>query len=351
MSQTKAIMITMLVCCLGLAGVETNRRQTLLTPPSRASVYRPTEHATIRAPGRIAGLTEEIELQSQLIEPIAAIHVKQGDRVEAGTLLVTLDQDSMRYQLQLASATVQQRRAELERLRNGARKSEIATAQLEFEAATARLNSASAKLSRAMKLSEGTAISEQELEEIRFNFVSLKALAAASQNRLKTLVDPARTEDVSIAVALLRAAEANEMLARERLTKGEIRAPVEGTILEINGHVGELVGAPNSEPLIVMCNASHQRAIVDIDEFDALKVSCGQRCEVTSDSSDGMIAHGEIVEIEPRMQRKEIYGQWAGERNDTFSRRVWIDLERDEAPLPIGLPVEVRIEVEPAASL
>ncbi|MFG0255406.1 MAG: HlyD family secretion protein [Rhodopirellula sp. JB053] len=346
MSQTKAVVFTMFICCVGLSIVENKRQRTAIPQSSLVSTRNPSARLTIRAPGRITGQTEEIELKPQVIEPITEIHVRRGDQVEAGDLLATLDRDSMRYEMQLASAMVQQRQAELERLENGARQSEIATARLEFEAATARLDSASARLKRALRLNMKTAISEQELEEIRFNHASLKALAEASRNRLTTLVAPARAEDLSVAVALVRAAEANKMLAQERLSKTEIRAPVSGTILEINGQIGELVGAPNSPPLIVMCNDKNQRVIVDIDEFDALKVACGQSCEVSSDSAEGVIAIGKIAEIEPWMQPKQIYGQWAGERNDTFSRRVWVDLEPDSTHLPVGLPVQVRIHIE-----
>ena len=84
-------------------------------------------------------------------------------------------------------------------------------------------------------------------------------------------------------------------------------------------------------------------AVAEVDEFDALRVKLGQRCEITSDASDGLLAIGRIVEIEPWMNQKKMFGQWAGERNDTFSRKVRIELE-DSIELPIGLPVEVAIQ-------
>jgi hypothetical protein len=50
------------------------------------------------------------------------------------------------------------------------------------------------------------------------------------------------------------------------------------------------------------------------------------------------------MEIEPRMEPKKIYGGWAGERNETHTRRVWISVEGD-TQLPVGLPVEVKISI------
>ncbi len=79
-----------------------------------------------------------------------------------------------------------------------------------------------------------------------------------------------------------------------------------------------------------------------MDEYDALRVQIGQQCEITSDAATGVIARGRVTEIEPQMNPKRMFGQWAGERSDTFSRRVWIDLERCD-DLPIGLPVDVYI--------
>lgn len=350
MSQAKVVVITLVICCLGIAAAEINRQT--VAPTNGASAFGTdgtnavlSSPKTIRAPGRIAGATEEIELVSQLSEKIEQVHVRHGDFVKAGTVLVTVQKQTIETEKELAAAVVQQREAELERLRNGSRQSEIDIAELEYGAVKARLEGASSKLERALKLREKSAISTQGLEDIQFNVLTLRALADASKNRLEALTEPARPEDVRISLAALRAAEANQRLVQERINKTEIRAPIDGTILKINGQRGELASVAPSEPVVVMCDSRRQRVLVEIDEFDSLTVRLGQRCAVTSDGSDSVVASGTVTDIEPRMDSKKIFGQWAGERNDTFSRRVWVDLDAGTPWLPIGLPVQVRIDV------
>jgi len=104
-----------------------------------------------------------------------------------------------------------------------------------------------------------------------------------------------------------------------------------------------MTGPDKDLPLIVLADTSRRRAVAEVDEFDALSIQVGQKCEITADAAPGVVANGTIVEIEPRMNPKQRYAQRVGERKDTFSRRVWIDLDAN-ADLPIGLPVDVLIE-------
>ena len=119
---------------------------------------------------------------------------------------------------------------------------------------------------------------------------------------------------------------------------------MEGRVLAIEAEVGELTYPDSPEPLIILSDTRQLRAVAEVDEFDAMRVQLGQVCHIESDGTVGILARGHIVEIEPQMHPKQLYGQWAGERTDTFSRRVWIKLE-EQIDLPVGLPVDVFIEV------
>ncbi|TWU55661.1 HlyD family secretion protein [Rubripirellula reticaptiva] len=346
MTQTHTILLTLVLCCCGIGLAETRRRQSI---PTEDEVIRPTPTRfvgeTIRAPGRITGTTEDIKLHAQIIEPIDVIHVQLGDRVKAGDRLVTLDQRGIQHERELALAMLQEREAKLRRLENGARESEIEVARREYEASVSRLEGANARFERSQRLFDSNAISAQELEDVQYDLRTLSALAAASKNQLQVLQDPARSEDMAAAKSSVDAAKAELMMVEDRLRRAEITAPSDGTILKIDARKGELPGQPHSDPLIIMCNTQHQRALIEIDEFDALRVSMGQLCELSADGIDGVVARGKITEIEPRMERKKRYGQWAGERVDSFSRRAWIDLDDDSPNLPVGLPIRAQIEV------
>lgn len=301
--------------------------------------------ATLRAPGKIEGLTETVEVRARIDEQITKIHVAEGEQVSKGDLLVSLDSESLIEEKRLAAALLQLAVAKKQRLENGARSSEIEAAKQEYEANLTPLWSAERSFQRGQSLFEGKAISQQALDELRASVDLLKAKSAAAQARLETLKLPARVDELSAANADIQAARSRLNLASIRLKHSQLTAPFAGQVLEVNARIGELTGPKSQEPMIVMVDTSQLHAVAEVDEFDALRVKLGLSCQITSDANEGILAVGKIIAVEPRMQQKKIYGQWAAERNDTFSRRVRIALEQQKQ-LPIGLPVEVVISTD-----
>jgi multidrug resistance efflux pump len=301
-----------------------------------------SEGPRVRAPGRIEGRTETIEIRSRLAEQIVTIHVAKGQWVSAGEVLISLDSAQLTHQRDLAKAQLEMSIAKKDRLINGARESEIEAAAQDAEAQLAPLWSAKRALQRGIRLFEGNAVSEQALDELQAEVDSRMAIAAAAKARLENVVLPPRADDLLAANAAVRVAESSFRIAQIHLDRSQLTAPVDGRILEINAEVGELTGPNDSLPLMIMVDTNQLHAVAEVDEFDALRVQLGQECEITSDASKGIVATGKIVEIEPQMHRKKIYGQHAGERNDTFGRQVRILLE-GSVELPIGLPIEVAI--------
>ena len=128
------------------------------------------------------------------------------------------------------------------------------------------------------------------------------------------------------------------------MERTKIRAPIDAKVLRINAEVGELARPDQIEPLAVLSDVRTLRAVVEIDEYDALCVRVGQPARLTVDSSKGVLARGTVSEIEPQLTPKQLDMNRPGARKDTFSRRVWIALE-NAGSLPVGLPIEVTIEV------
>ncbi len=323
---------------------ETNRR--ISSRHESIVVSRFANDQTImRATGRIEGRTEVIELRSRVTEQIARILVSRGEWVEAGSVLVELDNCIMLNERDLAQALLNLERAKRQRLMNGSRESEIEIARREYESAAANYEGAERSHRRALRLAEEDAISPQSLDDSATLLHTLKAGSAAALGRLNHLRLPARADEVSAADAGVAAAESRLMMANLRLERVQIKAPVAGRVLALNGEIGEIVSPTSAEPLIVMADTRRMRVVAEVDEFDSLRVQLGQLCGIHCDAIEGTVAQGMVTEIEPRMNPKRLFGQWAGERTDTSALRVWIDLQ-DPPALPIGLPVDVFIHTE-----
>ncbi|MCD0461818.1 HlyD family secretion protein [Roseiconus lacunae] len=299
----------------------------------------------IHAAGRVEGRSEPISIRPHFPGRIETLPVASGTRVSTGEALLKLD--SQRYEAlrDLAAAQLEAAQAKRMRLVAGARPTEIEAARQNAEAALARYEGARNRFERAAKLFNRNAISAQEMEDYRYDHDSSLALLNAARKRFETVKADPRPADLLAADAAIASAKAELRMAEIDLDRCQVKAPCDAIVLDIDVRVGEWISPENPAPALQIVDASQLRVVADVDERDALIVSEGKTCRITVDALPGKYFEGIVSEIEPRMEPKKIYGGWAGERNDTHSRRVWIDLANDVA-LPIGIPVEVMIERE-----
>ncbi|MEM6365949.1 MAG: biotin/lipoyl-binding protein, partial [Planctomycetota bacterium] len=107
LNQTTTIIGTIGLCVLGIAIAEYSRDEwqdnaadPIMVAPTRLSA------SIIRAPGRITGETEQIEIRSRVVETVQQIHVKEGQRVKRGQLLITLENEIRKQECRLAESTL-----------------------------------------------------------------------------------------------------------------------------------------------------------------------------------------------------------------------------------------------------
>ncbi|QDV43272.1 Inner membrane protein YiaV precursor [Stieleria neptunia] len=298
--------------------------------------------ASVHAAGRIEGKTENVLIRPQFPGRIHSVLVSRGSRVDEGQVLFRLESKRYEAQRDLALAMLSAARANRMRLIAGARESEIEAAKQETVAAEARYESSRTRFERASKLLERNAISSQELEDRRADHDTNFALLLAARERYETVKADPRMADLMAADAEIASAEAQLEMAEIDLQRCSIVSPCPAIVLAVDINPGEWISPEMPEPALVLSNTERLRVVADVDERDALAVRPGQSCKISVDALPGQFFPGVVAEIEPRMEPKKIYGGWAGERNETHTRRVWIDLTTD-ATLPIGLPVEVMI--------
>ncbi|MCS7470832.1 efflux RND transporter periplasmic adaptor subunit [Stieleria sp. ICT_E10.1] len=318
-------------------------------PVSRPEVSHPVAvKASVHAAGRIEGTTENVLIRPQFPGRIQSVLVTRGSRVDEGQVLFRLESKRYEAQRDLAAAMLSAARANRMRLIAGARESEIEAAKQETVAAEARYESSRTRFERASKLLERNAISSQELEDRRADHDTNLALLLAARERYETVKADPRLADLMAADAEIASAEAQLEMAEIDLQRCSIVSPCPATVLAVDVNPGEWISPEMPQAALVLSNTERLRVVADVDERDALTVRPGQSCEISMDASPGQFFQGVVAEIEPRMEPKKIYGGWAGERNETHTRRVWIDLTT-EVTLPIGLPVEVMISGTPSS--
>ena len=137
-------------------------------------------------------------------------------------------------------------------------------------------------------------------------------------------------------VNVARAEAAAAAAEIERLT---IRAPIAGTVLQVNAKPGELAG--NAQPLLVIGDVSALRVRAELDERDLGEIKLGQPAIIRADAFRGREFAGKVSFIAPIVERARINNA-RGQRNvtDVDVVEVLVDLAQPDA-LAVGMKVDV----------
>jgi multidrug efflux pump subunit AcrA (membrane-fusion protein) len=149
------------------------------------------------------------------------------------------------------------------------------------------------------------------------------ALAKAEYETLKNGADPA---EVALAEATLANAQAQLEVAKENQAVIELLAPISGTILAIDGNVGETV---SSGQMITLADLSQPVLDVYLDESDMDSVGIGYEVEVVFDSLPDAIYSGHVTAVDPSLQTVS--------NVDTVV--IQVELDTDSLTASLSLPV------------
>ena len=265
--------------------------------------------------GTIPALSDEITLDeahvhgavssvgAQLDGRISDMHVELGDRVEAGDILATLQNDALKAQVEAATQDIQQRRLELDRAELADR---IATQQAEaaleralseVEAGEARLNAAHAEkdlrqteLERVEELVTRGIAPDADLETARQAAQAARALAERRQAELevtraevgmaRTRLERAalRTADRDIMRKQIAEAEANLERLKARVAYSRIRAFESGVVVALPARLGDSV--IEGDPILDIWRTDQIWIRAWISEDDLSHIAQGDRAKV-----------------------------------------------------------------------
>lgn len=276
---------------------------------------------------------------------VTAIRVVEGDRVNAGDVLVVLDSAVEAAAVKTSEAEVASARATLAKTRNGQRTEDRDAALAESRSTKARSDLSEIALSRAEQLTKGGAMTQEELDRARLNAAADKQTSRAAEARAHAAEVGSRTEDIAAANAALIAADARLEQAKATLDRRQIKAPYAGEVLQVKARVGEYYTAGASEAPIVLGDTTSLRARMDVDERDIGKVKIGQAAYVRVDAYPGVKFTGKVAEIGRRMGRKNVRTDDPTERLDTKILEVVVNLDDAKRLVP-GLRVASFIEAK-----
>jgi len=253
----------------------------------------------------------KIQLASKVVGKVAWIGVEKGDRVQQGQIIVRLEDDEYRAQLDQAKGQLAALEARRLELANGSRPEEIALAQANLDQAKADLSNARVTLDRTRKLVSEGVVAKQQLDDAQARFDGFAA-RVASLDRAFELVRLGPRQEIAQQVAG-QIAEARGRLAfyETQLNNTVIRAPIRGTILERVVERGEFVttgfvGDRGAKGYVVsMADLDDLQVELDINQNDFARLSAKQRAVITTDAYPDRKYAGAIEEISPEANRQK----------------------------------------------
>ena len=238
------------------------------TPVVRADVVQ-----TVVTSGRVLPPTET-ELGVPFSGTVREVLVDDGYRVEAGQVLIVIDDEAARAALEEAEATAAQARARLEQ----ARDQNLAIASEQVRQARVSAQQAERELDRAEYLHGLGGIPRADLESAQ----QARDLARSRVAEATARAEGASASEVELAEAQLAQATAAVAAARDTLDRTIVRAPAEGVVVDRRVDPGAAVQA--GATLIEIVTSGPTQLVVEPDESNLALLEVGQRAIASAEA-------------------------------------------------------------------
>jgi len=282
----------------------------------------------------------EVQLAFRQSGRVAQMLFDEGDHVEPGAHMATLDAQPFEEALAAADAAVAVAQADLDKLRRGLRPQEIAQAQEALNQALAVARDTERNFDRQSQLLASGAASQKTVDAARTARDQAVASVKAARAAHSQATEGFRKEDIAAGQARLAAAQAARAQAATALADTVLLAPGTGTIIARVREPGSMVVSQSPVYSLSLDAPVYVRAYVG--EPDLGRIAPGMRVRVRSDSSDKTY-QGQIGFISPRAEFTPKTVETTDLRTDLVYR-LRIVVTNADAALRQGMPVTIEVE-------
>lgn len=226
--------------------------------------------ASILASGHLV-YQEQVQLSPEVLGKVSAIFVKDGQKVQAGEIVLHLDDQSYRAEVAAQQAAVRQQ-------------------QINIEQQQLNVMNQESQFKRKADLHKVKMVADSVVDDARYAMELAKVQLRNSREGLQQ-------------------AEAVLKQSNERLAKTNIRAPITGTVTSLDIKVGETaiasqVGIAGSG-LMTIANTATMMTEVNVDETDIARIKIGQEVAIHTAAYPEVALKGAVDTIPLSPKRNE----------------------------------------------
>jgi len=226
-------------------------------------------------------------LSSKILGHIVALHVREGDRVKAGQLLLEIDDRDGNAQLRKARAGLREAQDMVEEVDRNIQAAEAASQAVEADQSLSL-----STYNRYKSLLEKKSVSQQEFDQAEARYRARSAELERTKAQIKSLL--ARREQV---LAKIEQARAEVAAAQISVGYARIQSPLKGLVSVKQAEVGVL--ATPGAPLLTIEDDSHYRLEAVVEEAMIGKIRVGDSVGVVIDAFGPEEGSGKVAEISP----------------------------------------------------
>lgn len=278
-------------------------QETPITPPPVKPPEKPFAKG-VAATGILEAVDENVSIGPPMPALVSEVMVKVWQKVKRGDAMMQLDDRELQAQLISQEAT-------------------IAVNQATLEITQAQLAKQQDMLDRLKSVTDQRAITQDDLRNRTNDVTVAKAQAAQAEAQLQAS----------------HAAVKQTRLLIERMT---VRAPRDGSILQVNIRAGEYASPQNKQAAIILGEVDALQVRADVDEQNAMSVRPAMPAKAFLKGDSQTAYDLEFVRIDPFVIPKQSLTGASNERVDTRVLQVIYRLKIPEGKsLYVGQQVDV----------
>lgn len=261
--------------------------------------------------------------------PVQKFFVNRGDQVQAGELVATLENRDLAAAAQESKGLYEQAQAAYHTVAAATMPDDLTKAETDAASAEQSLDAAKKVYESRQSLYRQGAIARRLVDDSKVALVQAQSLYDTTQQRLKSLENVGRTEQLKSAQAQVDAAKAHYQAAEAQLSYTDIHSPISGLVSDRPLHVGEM--ASSSSALMSIVDISKVVARSNIPVREAADIRVGRPATITG---AGGTLQGKVMVVSPTAD------------TSTTTVEVWVEADNPGEKLKPGITVQISIDAQ-----
>jgi HlyD family secretion protein len=297
--------------------------------------------------GIVEASSENIFIGLPIQRLVKQVLVKGGDKVKKGDVLIKLEDLDLQADLKTRQVEYEIALAKIQKLKQLPRPEDVSAAEANLRRAEAELAQARSQYEMVQGLQDSRAIRREEINRRQFNYEQTQALRQQAQVNLEKVKAGAWEPDIQIAHLEAEQAKANVDRVKADIERTIIRSPIDGKVLQIKIHEGELPPMDTFRtPIMVVGDTDEKYLVVSINQFNTPYFRPDAQAIAFLQGDTRIEFPLEFVRLEPYLVSKQNLTNLVNEKVDTRVLEVTYSFKNGDHQVFVGQQMDAFIEAD-----